>query len=357
MLSTALAALSLLLPVPAPAEEPERRRPDPKDVEIEVMRLKDPSSTWRVRGARTIGAWGAHARAAVPSLIPLLEDPEAEVRRAAAFALARMGKDAAPAEKALAALLGGKEEDAGARANAARALGAMEAGRNGRAALLKALGDGDPAVRVNAAGALADLGAADGAAVAPLARALRDDDWTVRAAAARALGVPKERNRAAVPHLARALLDDVETVRAMAARALGRIAEEPKTGEAALLKALEAEFARATAPPAEEAKPPEDAVLRERLAKEGGARRNMAWALGRYQANTRDVRALLRRMEEKDPAAVVRSAARTALDRIDITVMPAALEEAPREVAAVPNLPWRMDIAGGCVEVVFRYEK
>ncbi|MBS7250416.1 MAG: HEAT repeat domain-containing protein, partial [Candidatus Freyarchaeota archaeon] len=52
--------------------------------------------------------------------------------------------------------------------------------------LIKALGDTEPMVRVEAAQALGERG--DQRAIAPLIKALEDDNSKVRAAAAKALG-------------------------------------------------------------------------------------------------------------------------------------------------------------------------
>lgn len=350
MRAAALLALLLLAPGALAEDEPEPKRPDPKELEIQVARLKDAAPSFRERAARWIGQWGPGAKSAVPALLPLVQDADAPVRRAAAFALARMGRAGAAGGDALAAAFP-KEEDAGARANMAWALGAVgESSASG--ALAKAVKEGDPAVRLNAARALGDLGVPDGAAFSALSATLKDPDWTLRVTAAWALGVPRDKSKGAVPALARLLADESETVRAMAARALGRIGEDDKVAEPALLRALQAEIDRK--PPAA---PKEDKVLLDRLAKEGGARRNIVWALGRYGARSKDAKALLESLKEKDSCPAVRSAAQTALERTDATILPAALEEKAREIPGDPKAPWRMAVAGGCLEVVFRHEK
>jgi len=355
----ALLAFALLVPSASPAEEAEPRRPDPKELEIQVMRLKDTVASFRERAARKIGEWGSGARSAVPSLIPLLTDGEPSVRRAAAFALARMEKEAAPAEAALAAALP-KEPDPGTRANLAWALGAAGTGQGGRAALAKAMKDPDVAVRVNAARALGDLAAPEAAALAALTAALKDAEWTMRANAAWAVGAPRERARPAVASLARLLADESQTVRAMAARALGRIAEDDDLCVPALLRALQEECDRLVPPGGGKtvpSKPPEDPTLLDRLAKEGGARRNMVWALGRFGSLKKEAKALLQSLQEKDPCPAVRGAAKTAIERADVTVLPSAMEEQPRDIAGDPKAPWRMAVSGGCLQVVFRHEK
>jgi hypothetical protein len=83
----------------------------------------------------------------------------------------------------------------------------------------------------------------------------------------------------------------------------------------------------------------------------------MAWALGRYKVQTKDAKALLLKAAESDPSPVVRSAAKTALDRCDGTVLPAALEEELQEFPEVPGRPWRLAVVGQCPEVVFRFAK
>lgn len=86
--------------------------------------------------------------------------------------------------------------------------------------LVKALGDADLTVRLNAGLALAEIGPA---AVAPLTEALRDKNRDRRAAAAYALGQLGTVAQPAVPDLMRALEDDDRLVRRQAALAVGRV--------------------------------------------------------------------------------------------------------------------------------------
>jgi len=342
--------------VPAFAEE--AKRPSEEDLEVTVLRLKDDSPAIRTKAARTLGEWGPAARSAVPALGKLLEDAAAEVRAAALFALGRIGKDAGSTADDVAKVL--DDRDAAVRTNAARALEMLGAGgRKPRSALLGALKDEDPRVRANAARSLGVLAAGDRAAVSGLALLLRDDAWEVRVNAAWALARSGEEAGTAVARLVRALSDKRPAVRAMAARTIGSIGSDARKLVPPLLQVL-GDALDAAAPPGDRAKPSaeggEDAVLLERLEREGGDRRCMIWALGRLNAQGKDVLATLERARDKDPHPIVRSAAKTALDRMDVTVMPAAEEEKPRQRTGVPNLPWETGVAGGCLEIVFGYE-
>ena len=90
------------------------------------------------------------------------------------------------------------------------------------AALIEALADADPSVRLQAAKA---LGAYEGlsAAVAPLAALLTDEDPAIRKVAIHALGRTKD--PAAIPHLQPRLEDGVQDVRWNAALALAVIGD------------------------------------------------------------------------------------------------------------------------------------
>ncbi len=98
------------------------------------------------------------------------------------------------------------------------------------AALIESLADPDGEVRINAAVALANVGAD---AVEPLTAALRDKNRDARAAAAYALGQLGGPAAPATEALMRALKDEAAEVRRQAAQALARIVAgtRPQAGE------------------------------------------------------------------------------------------------------------------------------
>jgi len=211
----------------------------------------------RCRAAYLLGA--LRHRESVPTLLRLVYDRDAEVRRVAARALgqvgdargcrpllrALVGRRRVPASEAAGALLllertadvelvaaATESRDAFARAVVAEVLGLR--GAVAASGALVALLDGDPSdeVRIRAAGALGRLGAPG--ALHPLRRALRASDPSLRATAARALGDLGAHE--AVPDLATALGDPVTQVAGNAAAALAGLGER---GREALRQASE----------------------------------------------------------------------------------------------------------------------
>jgi len=125
--------------------------------------------------AVTLGKLGADGQGAqgVPALARSLSDPDPEMRRLSAGALATMGDAAREAVPAL--LEAVRDPDWQVRWFAATALGTAR-GEDPRvlAALVRALEDKDPRVRGVAAGSLWSMGAGAAAAVPALLEALRD---------------------------------------------------------------------------------------------------------------------------------------------------------------------------------------
>jgi len=189
---------------------------------------------------------------AVEALVAALDDPDAQVRRTAAHALARL-RDPRALPGLTAAL---KDESPDVRRAAASALGDL---RDQQAvdALIGALKDPEPDVRRAAASALADLDdpravdsliatiddeaadvrrsvasalgdLGDTRAVSALIDALKDPNDDVRRAAASALGDLGDRS--AVPALVAALTDESAEVRRFAASALGDIQDPAAAG-------------------------------------------------------------------------------------------------------------------------------
>ncbi len=106
-------------------------------------------------------------------------------------------------------------------------------------ALVVALRDRSPDVRLRAAEALGRVGAAAGAAASePLAAALRDTDALVSAEAAKALGLMGDAAAPAAGALGQALGHSQVAVRREAARALARVGRRAEPALAALVAAL-----------------------------------------------------------------------------------------------------------------------
>jgi HEAT repeat protein len=213
--------------------------------------LKDPNPEQRRTAAQSLGKIAR--KEAVPALVDALCDPDAGVRRHAAWALGMIGEDAVGLDRSpLASLL--FDPDPGVREAAAMALGqtgdtqtgielllervrepdtpsdskrlavAALGGMEARTAapfLTKLLADPDAQVRRWAVAALGEI--ADQETVAPLSRVLtKDPDPGVRIEAAFRLG--KFGGEAARPALTAALKDANEDVRRLANAALKELA-------------------------------------------------------------------------------------------------------------------------------------
>jgi HEAT repeat protein len=202
-----LAALSVGLVGAAGAARDE----PPQDIQYLIDMLKSADVTERRDTARTLGVMGFDI--ATPGLIGALDDDDAKVRLLAAEALGKIGDKRAveplltklPYEedgvkryilgalgkirdvRALEALTKALETEKVAEVRASAAYGLGELGDAGATdALVRALGDEDPWVRLEACGALRKLKAS--AAVLALRRvAEADENEQVRKAAAKAL--------------------------------------------------------------------------------------------------------------------------------------------------------------------------
>ncbi len=116
-----------------------------------------------------------------------------------------------------------EDESSSVVSNALHSLAIVGRPGDGLDAAIARLRDPDPAVRSNAALALATVTPRGGASLAtePLVIALLDEDPVTRANAALALGAIGDGD--AVGHLAQALSDDMPRVRALAAQSLGQL--------------------------------------------------------------------------------------------------------------------------------------
>jgi len=179
-----------------------------------------------------------------------LNNPDASVRRSAAFALGRMGEEARGAVSQLVRRLH-EDTDAGARDMAASAIGDIaRALQNNNATvweksggiLLKLLKD-DPSERVrrSAAYALGVFGPQAAGAVEALIKALRDADASVRQNAAWALGQIGEVASESVSKLCECLSDKDTLVRRDAAGALGALGKAAEKAGRPLIELVKSE--------------------------------------------------------------------------------------------------------------------
>jgi HEAT repeat protein len=210
--------------------------------------LDSPEAPLRAAAADALGPIGTAADGAGPRLLALFEkDPDPSVRRAAGVALARVRPGSSDLISSSARVLAGDRE-ATVREVAAAALaaspglsaaqGAMDdhdpmvrvfsaaivarVGDRGSAmpVLLGGLSSGDPAVRAESAGLLADAAPSDTAAVSALISTLRDPDRHVRLAAVDALATIGRPARSALDPLWHLIRDPDEDVRDRAIRAI-----------------------------------------------------------------------------------------------------------------------------------------
>jgi HEAT repeat protein len=195
----------------APAQAQKNNPPGEflrKDAAAWGKELDSPTAPMRRNAAFALGKLGRNAANEAPRLVKLVQsDPSPEVREAAAYALGEIGQFAQNREPTtvavLATVLTDSKQAPMVRRSAAFALG--EIGDSSPAvleALGKALRDDSPAVRQNVAYALGRLG---GDAVPYLRQALQDGDVLVRRDAASSLSGLGDKARPAVADLVGAL--------------------------------------------------------------------------------------------------------------------------------------------------------
>ena len=273
-------------------------------------------------GALEVLAWlevrsDGPGEAGILALRRALETGGESLRLAAAWGLETIGAEAAGARNALVGALRA-DESVGVRVAAARALGALGAGRPAVPALFEALGQPSEAVRHATAQALSrqKLDADD---IPHLVVALQSEDVYVRAFAAWRLGNFREEARGAVPVLALAL-EQPDTYVVVSA-ALARIGPAAEEAVPALVSELasrsEGRRWRAArtlgriGPGAVAAVP---ALVEAMGDPNEGVRLRVARALGRIGPDPRSAAALQR--ATGDPDAGVQREAREALDRL-----------------------------------------
>lgn len=242
-------------------------------------------------------------QSALSALQSALHDGDAEIRRSAAWAAARLGSEGSTLLPHLTMALGEAEEEV--RRQAAQALGTTGgAGERSIGALFRALADERESVRWEAALALAKLKLAAPRDVPALMAALRSADAYVRGFAAWSLGGMGPAAREAIPALIEALDGEDGYGRGGAAAALAKMGPVAKGAVPALMRGLQSD--------------------------DGDRRWKAARTLGRIGPAAEGAVPLLIRALS-DPNEHVRSHAARALGRIGGEGVVPALEEATRD--------------------------
>jgi HEAT repeat protein len=206
----------------------------------------------RCKAGEILGQIGSEARTVTPALLAGLKDPDPAVRKVALVALGQVGVPAEEGVPALAALLptsnrldaikalaryrGGareavpalvgllKDPEADVRWNAALTLGLIGPEARGSVPdLVAALHDEEADVREHAAESLGQVGVASPEVVAALAAACKDRNARVRRDAVRSLGQFGPTSRPALDAVSALRKDETERVRQAAEVALKRI--------------------------------------------------------------------------------------------------------------------------------------
>jgi HEAT repeat protein len=249
----------------------------------------------------------ALGRHVVPLLVQALQDEAWEVRKAACWALGKIGDP-----QAIPPLLQALQDEAwGVRKAACWALGAI-GDPQAIPPLLQALQDEAWWVRAAACEALGKIG--DPQAIPHLAQALQDEDWWVRKAACEALGAIGDPQ--AIPPLLQALQDEALGVRKAACEALGAIGDPQAIPP--LLQALQDEALEVRGAACEalgkigdpQAIPP---LLQALQDEDSDVRKAACWALGAI-GDPQAIPPLLQALQDED--RWVRAAACWALGKI-----------------------------------------
>ena len=202
---------------------------------LSVTDADDPLLNPRVRSAEMLGAVGAPAKAAIPTLMKTLTDADTSLRQASAASLAAMAPDSIPV---LAAAL--KDPQVNVRLAAVDALGlAGPQAAPSIPALVEAWKDGDKNVRLRVGDLLQRFEGAAAAAAPVVIPSLTEPDRDIRLKACEILGRCGGARAAGVPTLIDILSKDQDKdLRARSAWVLGQIGPEAKNSAAALTEAI-----------------------------------------------------------------------------------------------------------------------
>jgi HEAT repeat protein len=220
------------------------------------------STSFRLQAAQALMKLGPEAKAAIPPLVKLLDDPQAALFAALALrqigpeavqpvletwskqdsfnrpgvirALAQFGPKAKPATPKLIEAL--TSQDTRVREQAAIAL--RQIGTDAVPSLANTLTEPDPRLRRTAAAILAEIGPAAECAIPTLTQTLRDPDGSVRVQAAQALWEVEHSAEKVIPVLLNGLQEKNVMLRRSSARLLAEIAGVPQESIPALRAAL-----------------------------------------------------------------------------------------------------------------------
>ncbi len=208
-----------------------------------IPRKDDANPDLRASAAMTLGTIGPDAKPAIPVLLIELKDKEWNVRTACAEALAKIGvKDKKIISAVKDAMLAEKHARESWRVDLAESLAELDPdSEDAISAVTNVLLKGDdPGDRSWAALALERIKSTKikEKAIPALITALKDPDGHVRQCAAQALGNICEESAAVVPALVELLKDKSTDVRVFAVQSLGEYGPEAKAAIPALTRAL-----------------------------------------------------------------------------------------------------------------------
>lgn len=176
-----VAVLSACVPVPQPVEGPAESASGGDQVGLLLQQLSDGNAAARADAAYALGRLGADAAPHVPALLAATRDEDPTVRTVAAFALGKIGAPEAVTPRLL-AMVSDKDERTGVRYSATRALGNLGTpGQDVTRVLSETLAlDPDENLRWAAVAALTRMKAPPDLDLLPvLVNALQDSNWYV----------------------------------------------------------------------------------------------------------------------------------------------------------------------------------
>ena len=171
-------------------------------VSKEIEALKSKSAEERASAALHLAEIAERSQSAVPTLISLLDDPDATVRDATVKALGTIKAEGKVRDKVVNALDNIVEDtEPDVQISVLLALHSLGAKKEHLAASVKLLESKDRKIRFAAIMQIIELSPSAESAIPALIRALNDDDEGVRLHAVYALGSYKEKAAAALPAL------------------------------------------------------------------------------------------------------------------------------------------------------------
>lgn len=321
-----------------------------------VTALADADARVRAAAAFSLSTFGPHAMEAVPALRTALSDEFAAVRARAAFALGQIGPSARRAAEELVRLV--SDPDVSVRSNVASALGGIGADTAVvLPALRHAMNDEDSGVRRCAAATLAviDRGEATADSIVPGLKVFDPEQWAEPTIAAdvkpsleaadfmaqledadadvrwKASHGLEQLGSSAVPEMIASLNHRNPAVRRLLIVALGRVGAEARAAMPAMLVALHDVNADVRCAAADclghlgiVSRTMVQALVQSLRDPNAEVRRYAATTLGRFGQLARESTTALQIASISDIAAKVRTAAQTAVQRINESLVGAA---------------------------------